>query len=67
MTWWCAATRLPWSWSPRAYPGVWAFMATLAVAGVVAVRRTGLYAYYRHADDGVFRLWQAVRDLGAWR
>jgi putative membrane protein len=42
MTWWCAATRVPWSWSPRAYPGVWAFIALLAVVGVLSVRRTGI-------------------------
>jgi putative membrane protein len=29
MTWWCAATGLPWSWAWRAYPGVWVFVALL--------------------------------------
>ena len=36
----------------------------LKAARVVSVRRAGLHAHYRLADDGVFRLWQAVRDLG---
>ncbi|MGH9213334.1 MAG: cytochrome c oxidase assembly protein [Acidimicrobiales bacterium] len=26
MTWWCAASTDPWSWSPRPYPGIWLFM-----------------------------------------
>jgi DNA-binding transcriptional ArsR family regulator len=34
---------------------------------LVAVRRDGLHAFYRLADDGVFTLWQAVRDLGERR
>jgi rhodanese-related sulfurtransferase/DNA-binding transcriptional ArsR family regulator len=39
----------------------------LRAARLVAVRRSGLHAHYRLADDGVFRLWQAVRDLGLVR
>jgi rhodanese-related sulfurtransferase len=31
---------------------------------MVASRREGLYAYYRLADEDVFRTWQAVRALG---
>jgi putative membrane protein len=31
VTWWCAATDLPWSWTWRAYPGVWLFVAVLAI------------------------------------
>ncbi len=34
MTWWCAATDLPWTWTWRAYPGVWLFVA--AVVGSYA-------------------------------
>lgn len=33
MTWWCAATGEPWSWTWRAYPGVWLFVGLLAVGG----------------------------------
>lgn len=29
MTWWCAATDEPWSWTPRSYPGIWLAMAVL--------------------------------------
>lgn len=38
MTWWCAASTEPWSWSPRAYPGIWAFMALLLVGYMLAWR-----------------------------
>jgi rhodanese-related sulfurtransferase len=30
----------------------------------VDFRRDGLYAYYRLSDERVFRVWQALRDLG---
>lgn len=62
MTWWCSATRLPWSWSPRAYPGVWAFVAVLLFAGVVAVGRTSVRPTGRQRAAwlaGVLTLWAA--------
>jgi rhodanese-related sulfurtransferase len=39
----------------------------LRSAQLVSVRREGLYAYYRLADERVYRLWQALRDLGESR
>ena len=42
-------------------------LQALRAARLVAVRRAGLYAHYRLADEGVFRLWQSVRDLGEER
>jgi rhodanese-related sulfurtransferase/DNA-binding transcriptional ArsR family regulator len=42
-------------------------LQTLRDARLVEVRREGLYAYYRLADDAVFRAWQALRDLGTAR
>ena len=42
-------------------------LQVLRAARLVAVRRAGLHAHYRLADEGVFRLWQAVRDLGEAR
>jgi rhodanese-related sulfurtransferase len=39
-------------------------LQVLKGARMVEVRREGLYALYRLANDGVFRTWQAVRDLG---
>ncbi len=39
----------------------------LRIAHLVSVRREGLYAYYRLADENVFRVWQAVRELGEAR
>ena len=42
-------------------------LQSLRSARLVVVRRAGLYAHYRLADEGVFRLWQAVRDLGEER
>lgn len=42
-------------------------LQALRRASLVEVRREGPYAYYRLADDRVFRLWQAIRDLGEER
>ena len=42
-------------------------LQVLKAARVVEVRREGLYAYYRLADDAVFEVWRAVRDLGRSR
>ena len=39
-------------------------LQTLRAAHLVEVRREGLYAYYRLADDKVYRVWQSIRDLG---
>jgi len=39
-------------------------LQALRAAQLVDVRRDGLYAYYRLSDERVFRMWQALRDLG---
>lgn len=44
MQWWCAATSEPWSGTWRAYPGVWLFVALLAVLGARALRRNARVA-----------------------
>ncbi len=40
MQWWCAAQGVPWTWSWRPYPGVWLFIALLAL-GYVRTTRPG--------------------------
>jgi rhodanese-related sulfurtransferase/DNA-binding transcriptional ArsR family regulator len=42
-------------------------LQTLRGAGLVEVRREGLYAHYRLADERVYRVWQALRELGEAR
>jgi putative membrane protein len=39
MQWWCAAAGVPWTWTWRAYPGVWLFMLALACTYVAIGRR----------------------------
>ena len=66
MTWWCAASTLPWTWSWTAYPGVWLFI--LALIGwywrfgrTPGDRRAGI-----RFGIGVFLLWIALDwPLGA--
>jgi putative membrane protein len=42
MQWWCAALGEQWTWSWRAYPGVWLFII-LVVAGLRAIAGDGLW------------------------
>lgn len=42
-------------------------LKALREAQLAGVRREGLYARYRLADEHVFALWQALRDLGTAR
>jgi putative membrane protein len=39
MSWWCAASGLPWTWEWRAFPGVWLFVGAIALGYVRALRR----------------------------
>jgi putative membrane protein len=63
VTWWCAATREPWTWVPRAYPGVWLFVAVLSITAVVVVRRSGIRPTGKQAGafwGGVLAMWVAT-------
>jgi rhodanese-related sulfurtransferase len=42
-------------------------MQVLRAAQLVDVRREGVYIYYRLADERVFTLWQAMRQVGEAR
>ncbi|HEV2128857.1 MAG TPA: metalloregulator ArsR/SmtB family transcription factor [Thermomicrobiales bacterium] len=42
-------------------------LQTLRQGGLVESRRDGTAIYYRLADEGVFRLWQAIREVGEAR
>src|SRR5438128_3141487 len=42
-------------------------LQVLRAAQLVDVRREGVYIYYRLADERVFSLWQAMRDVGEAR
>lgn len=42
-------------------------LQVLRRAQMVTVRREGLYAYYRLADESVFRLWRSIREVGETR
>lgn len=42
-------------------------LQALRQAGLVETRRAGTSIYYHLADERVFRLWQAIRDLGEVR
>ena len=39
MTWWCVASKSPWEWAWKAYPGVWLSVLALALPYAVSVRR----------------------------
>ncbi len=42
-------------------------LQVLRAAQLVDVRREGVYLYYRLADERVFKLWQAMREMGEAR
>ena len=42
-------------------------LQVLRAAQLVDVRREGVYIYYRLADERVFTLWQAMRNVGVTR
>jgi len=47
LSWWCSAQGVPWEWTWRPYPGVWAFVLLLVVGyafGLRALRRRGEHA-----------------------
>lgn len=39
MNWWCTATKAPWEWSWKAYPGVWLLFGSAAFFYLRAIRR----------------------------
>ncbi len=41
VTWWCHTLKVPWTWTPRVYLGVWLLVALLGVSYGVAVHRHG--------------------------
>jgi putative membrane protein len=64
MTWWCSATGQPWTWAWKAYPGVWLFVALLAILYVRVLsrgspsgssRRAALYYF-----SGLLTVWLAL-------
>lgn len=68
MQWWCAAQGVPWEWSWRPYPGVWAFVLLLAAGYWLAVRRgtTGNGVRPPSAGDagaGKGRIWSFAAGL----
>lgn len=40
LQWWCSAGTAAWEWTWRPYPGVWLFIALLALAYLALLRRT---------------------------
>jgi len=63
MTWWCSATGQPWTWAWKAYPGVWLFVALLAILYVRALRQgadTTSRAAAIYYFSGLLTVWLAL-------
>jgi putative membrane protein len=66
MQWWCAAQNVAWTWTWRAYPGVWLFVFAIAMAYVAIRRRAaaaGIAAERRRTVSfltGLLLLWVAL-------
>jgi putative membrane protein len=65
VTWWCSTTRHLWTWSPRAYPGIWLFIGSLVAMYAMAcnrrARRVGLTG-----DDRRKIVWFALGVALLW-
>jgi putative membrane protein len=74
VTWWCSATGELWTWTWRAYPGVWLFVGLLLGCYWWAVRRTGGPADRRTVgpatvagpQEGISPARPPVRPSAAW-
>ena len=63
MQWWCAAQNVAWSWTWKAYPGVWLFMLLIAVVWVRRLRHAGA----RQDASGTPKRWAFVLGwLSMW-
>lgn len=62
MQWWCSAQTVPWSWTWQAYPGVWIFVAVVAVALYRLRRRYGRGA----ASEGAWPRASGLRGRSGW-
>lgn len=66
MQWWCAAQDVAWTWRWQPYPGVWLFVAALALAYGRLLRGAGgpdpfpRRARAGWAASGIFLLWVAL-------
>ena len=63
MQWWCSAQTAAWDWTWRAYPGVWLFIAAIAVALWLVHRRAGAVAQPWRVSmlgQGILALWIAL-------
>jgi len=63
VTWWCSASKEPWSWAFRAYPGIWIFTALLLVGYLLAFRRSPSAAGSEAAASDKRKRWAF---LGGW-
>ena len=68
MQWWCSSTGRPWDWGWQAYPGVWLFLALLAM-GILRWNAAGYRAAGARSSDtlrgpslglGLASLWLAL-------
>jgi putative membrane protein len=65
VSWWCSATREPWTWGFQAYPGIWLVIGSLVAAYAIASRRH--HAHHEvTADDRCKRWWFALGVVALW-
>lgn len=65
VSWWCQSTRLPWSWTPKIYVGVWVMMVLIVAPYVWAMRRRAR-AEGLDARDKRAILWFVLGALALW-
>jgi putative membrane protein len=66
VSWWCSATREPWSWGFRAYPGIWLTIGALVVAYGWAWHRYHRGGLDVSPGDRRKRIWFALGVVVLW-
>ncbi len=65
VSWWCQSTTAPWTWTPKAYVGVWAMVAVLLGTYGVAMRRRARTEGLTSRDKRAI-LWFVLGTLALW-
>jgi len=65
VSWWCQATRAPWTWTPKVYLGVWLVMALILGSYGWTMRRRARSVGLDDRDKRAI-LWFVLGTLGLW-
>ena len=65
VNWWCQTTQAPWTWTPKAYVGVWVVMGVLLGTYGLAMRNRARTEGLTTRDKRA-TLWFVLGALALW-